>query len=104
VAAEGAREAAGILRRNDVRLYRRSFDPADERGEAYNGDLKRAARGDKDAAARVGRQWVTRERSGAALSRYEGWMQYAAELGNGIASYELALHYRPLHRLEAPGK
>jgi hypothetical protein len=26
-------------------------------------------------------------------------MQYAAELGNGIASYELALHYR---RLDQP--
>ncbi len=99
VAAEGAREAAGILRRNDVRLYRRSFDAAPERGEAYNGDLQRAARGDKDAAARVGRQWATSARNGPALSRYEGWMQYAAELGNGIASYELALHYR---RLDQP--
>jgi len=99
VAAEGAREAAGILRSNDVRLYRRSFDAAPERGEAYNGDLKRAARGDKDAAARVGRQWATSERNGPTLSRYEGWMQYAAELGNGIASYELALHYR---RLDQP--
>ena len=27
-------------------------------------------------------------------NRYEGWMQYAAALGNGIASYELAVHYR----------
>lgn len=99
VAAEGAREAAGILRSNDVRLYRRSFDPVPERGDAYNGDLRRAARGDKDAAARVGRQWVTTARTGPALSRYEGWMQYAAELGNGIASYELALHYR---RLDQP--
>ncbi|GCL63443.1 caspase family protein [Pseudaquabacterium pictum] len=99
VAAEGAREAAGILRSNDVRLYRRSFDPAPERGEVYNGDLRRAARGDKDAAARVGRQWATTARSGPALSGYEGWMQYAAELGNGIASYELALHYR---RLDQP--
>ena len=26
--------------------------------------------------------------------RYEGWMQYAAALGNGIASYRLALYYR----------
>jgi TPR repeat protein len=24
----------------------------------------------------------------------EGWMQYAAALGNGIASYELAVYYR----------
>jgi hypothetical protein len=94
VAAEGAREAAAILGRNDVRLYRSSFDPAPERGAVYNADLRKAGRGDKDAAARVGRQWATRAPSGAALSRYEGWMQFAAELGNGIASYELALHYR----------
>ena len=33
------------------------------------------------------------------VGRYEGWMQYAAALGNGIASYELALHYR---RVEQP--
>ena len=94
VAAEGAREAAGILRRNDVRLYRRSFEPDASRDAVYNADLRKAARGDKDAAARVGRQWATPDRAGAALSRYEGWMQFAAELGNGIASYELALHYR----------
>ena len=94
VAAEGAREAADILRRNDVRLYRRSFEPDADRDAAYNADLRKAARGDKDAAARVGRQWATSNNAGAALSRYEGWMQFAAELGNGIASYELALHYR----------
>jgi len=28
------------------------------------------------------------------LIRYEGWLQYAAALGNGIASYELAVFYR----------
>ena len=27
-------------------------------------------------------------------SRYEGWLQFAVALGNGIASYELALHFR----------
>ena len=26
--------------------------------------------------------------------RYVGWLQYAGGLGNGIASYELALYYR----------
>jgi Caspase domain len=94
VLADGARQAAEILRRNDLRLYRRSFEPDAARDAAYNADLKKAARGDKDAAARVGRQWATADLAGAALSRYEGWMQFAAELGNGIASYELALHYR----------
>ena len=111
----GASEAAAILRRNDVRLYRRSFDDGAAPNEAYRADLAKAgrgdkdsgdriaayaadllkaARGDKDAAMRIGRQWATRASSGMAVSRYEGWMQYAAELGNGIASYELALHYR----------
>lgn len=94
VAAEGAKDAANILRRNDVRLYRNSFAPDAERGEPYNTDLGKAARGDKDAAARIGRQRFTSESSGAAVSLYEGWMQFAAELGNGIASYELALHFR----------
>ncbi len=27
-------------------------------------------------------------------NRFEGWMQFASALGNGIASYELALYYR----------
>lgn len=94
VAAEGAREAAAILRRNDVRLYRGSFEPVASRGAAYNSDLRKAARGDKDAAARIGRQWATPAQAGPGPSRFEGWMQFAAELGNGIASYELALHYR----------
>jgi hypothetical protein len=99
VAREGAKEAAAILQRNDVRLYRRSFDAQAYTDELARADLQKAARGDKDAAARVGRLWRTSAASGAELSRYEGWMQYASELGNGIASYELALHYR---RLDQP--
>ena len=102
VAAEGAREAAAILRRNDVRLYRSSFEPvvgldrlqSPASQAAINSELRKAARGDKDAAARIGRAWATAELAGPGVSRYEGWMQFAAELGNGIASYELALHYR----------
>ncbi|MCR5864929.1 caspase family protein [Aquincola sp. J276] len=94
VMREGAKEAAAILRRNDIRLFRRSFEPHPGADKDYQADLLKAARGDKDAAARVGRAWRTGAQSGAELSRYEGWMQYAAELGNGIASYELALHYR----------
>jgi hypothetical protein len=34
--------------------------------------------------------------SSALQSRFEGWLQYAVALGNGIASYELAVHYRAL--------
>ena len=94
VAREGSAEAAKILQRNDVQLYRRSFDPVGDPSGLYRADLTKAARGDKDAAARIGRHWATKATSGPEVSRYEGWMQYAAELGNGIASYELALHYR----------
>jgi hypothetical protein len=96
VEREGAGEAAGILNRPDVQLYRDSFDLRSATDDAYRADLLKAARGDKDAAARIGRHWATKAVSGPQLSRYEGWMQYAAELGNGIASYELALHYRRL--------
>jgi len=58
-------------------------------------ELRKAARGDKDAAARIARTYATGhgeiERD---PNRYEGWLQYAAALGNGIASYELAVYYR----------
>lgn len=90
VAREGAREAMQILRRNDVRLFKSAFQPNEQ---APLGELAKAGRGDKDAAARIARR---HERGSA---RYEGWLQYAAALGNGIASYELALHYR---RVEQP--
>lgn len=99
VARAGAAEAAEILKRRDIQLYRRSFDLAQGTDANYRADLLKAARGDKDAAARIGRRWATDAMSGPQVSRYEGWMQYAAELGNGIASYELALHYR---RVEQP--
>ncbi|MEK8050519.1 caspase family protein [Ideonella sp. DXS22W] len=94
VAQDGARQAAELLRRPDLLLNRGAFAADASRGEAYATDVRKAGRGDKDAAARVGRQWATAERLGPARSRYEGWMQLAAELGNGIASYELARHFR----------
>ncbi len=99
VAQEGAKGAAEILRRSEVRLYRRSFEIGPDADAAYKADLLKSGRGDKDAAARIGYALRTSATSGADLSRYEGWMQYASELGNGIASYELALHYR---RIDQP--
>ena len=101
VMRRGAAEAAQILAREDVLLTRRSFaERAQRDADAdYLDDLAKAARGDKDAAARVGQRFRTAATSGPELSRYEAWMQFAAELGNGIASYELALHYR---RLDQP--
>jgi hypothetical protein len=98
VARQGATEAAQLLRRNDVRLYRSAFQPAAETPASKLSEIYKAGRGDKDAAARIGRSHP-RDGAPADISRYEGWMQYAAALGNGIASYELALHYR---RTEQP--
>jgi hypothetical protein len=95
VAREGAREAAVILRRNDVKLFRSAFQPG---GVVAADELLKAGRGDKDAAARLGRAHG-RGSQLLDVGRFEGWMQYAAALGNGIASYELALHYR---RVEQP--
>lgn len=92
VARDGALEAAKILRRTDVRLYRSAFEAQLPPERAA--DLIKAGRGDKDAAARLGRIYGDGNHS-----RYEGWMQYAAALGNGIASYDLALYYR---RMEQP--
>jgi hypothetical protein len=90
-AREGANEASQVLKRADVRLYRTAFNTAADAPEDLRADIHKSARGDKDAAARVARRY----RDGAAApGRYEGWLQYAAGLGNGIAAYELALHYR----------
>jgi hypothetical protein len=85
VARDGATDAAQILRRNDVRLFRSAFTAT--LPPELQPDIPKAGRGDKDAAARLGRHY----RDG---DRYEGWMQYAAALGNGIAAYDLALFYR----------
>ena len=90
VARAGATEASQILRRREVRLFRTAFQPSDE---LPANELVKAGRGDKDAAARLARHYG-RDGKRLDMSRYEGWLQYAAALGNGIASYELALHYR----------
>lgn len=90
VARAGAIEAMQILRRRDVRLFRTAFQATNELPAA---ELVKAGRGDKDAAARLARIYG-RDGPRFDASRYEGWLQYAAALGNGIASYELALHYR----------
>ncbi|WP_028310729.1 caspase family protein [Derxia gummosa] len=89
VARVGAERAAAVLRRNDVRLYRSAFQPAADSQLAA--EVYKAARGDKDAAMRLGRLELRKDGG-----RYEGWMQYAAGLGNGIASYELSRYYAEL--------
>ena len=98
VARDGARSALKALQRSDVRLYKAAFSLNDEMPGEQRQDLLRCGRGDKDAAARMA--WRFRGQntssygSSAAQSRYEGWMQFAVALGNGIASYELAVHFR----------
>ena len=103
VARDGALEAALILRRNDVRLFRSAFQVGPEIPADTAADIIKAGRGDKDAAARLGQRYspdVGLIGGGVdRVGRYEGWMQYAAALGNGIASYRLALYYR---RIEQP--
>jgi TPR repeat protein len=93
VAREGATEAEKAMKRNDVRLFRSAFFPKTDNQTLWL-DVRKAARGDKDASARIARMYrqgdgVTRDDN-----RFEGWLQFAAALGNGIAAYELALHYR----------
>ncbi|HIV70973.1 MAG TPA: caspase family protein [Candidatus Aquabacterium excrementipullorum] len=94
VARDGADDAAKAMRRNDVRLFKSAFFPKVEAGNPVWADIRKAARGDKDAAARVARIYLQGDGVGKDVNRYEGWMQYAAALGNGIASYELAVYYR----------
>jgi hypothetical protein len=95
VAREGATEAAKAMQRNDVRLYRSAFNGSADMSAGWWREVRKAARGDKDAAARLGHMYksgddgVQRDEN-----RFQGWLQYAAALGNGIASYELALYYR----------
>ena len=94
VAHEGAADSVRALHSNQVRLFRSAFQPktTDARWLA---EWRKAARGDKDAAARIARAYLRGEGEiGADPNRYEGWMQYASALGNGIASYELAVYYR----------
>jgi len=94
VSREGANDAVTALRSNGVRLYRSAFQPKVTDAN-WLAEWRKAARGDKDAAARIARAYLKGSGEIAAdPNRYEGWLQYAAALGNGIASYELAVHYR----------
>ncbi len=94
VSREGAGDAVRALRGNDVRLYRSAFQPKTTQA-GWLAEWRKAARGDKDAAARIARAYLRGDGDIAAdTNRYEGWLQYAAALGNGIACYELAVWYR----------
>ncbi len=103
VARNGAAESLKALRNRDVRLFKTAFQLPPDANEDLQRDMTRAGRGDKDAAARIGalqknrRDATTATTATASINwqnRYEGWLQLASALGNGIASYELALYYR----------
>ena len=89
-----AEAAMRTLKQREVRLYRSDFQ-ADEAPPSTRERIRQAALGDKDAAFEVAR-WVGNGEAGLPrdMNRYVGWLQYAAALGHGPASYELALHYR----------
>ena len=60
----------------------------------YRDDLIKALRGDKDAAHRIALAYRDGKSGVAtALRRTEQWLRFAAELGNGIASWELSEIY-----------
>jgi hypothetical protein len=75
-----------VVTRNDVRLFRSAFTPTPDNAA----ELRRAALGDRTAAVALAQASLDAGDEG----RYEGWLQYAASLGDDRASYELALYYR----------
>lgn len=94
VALQGARDAQKAFESRNVFLRISGLNPiaGDDR---YKEDVRKALRGDKDAAARIGSMY--REGSNGLpqnLDRWEQWLQYASALGNAIACYELYRKYR----------
>ena len=91
---ERAAVTARVLSRNDVRLYRSTFQsdllPADMKA-----DIRKAGLGDREAAVRLAHAYKQAGVSSIqGSSRYIGWLQYAAMLGHDKAAYELAVHFR----------
>lgn len=103
VAEAGASRGVKMINTLDVALERESFAARPDLGEHFNEDLRRASRGDKDAAARVGERLGQTGRRDDSLP-FEGWMQFAAALGNGIAAFDLARHYSATNRSAEVGR
>jgi hypothetical protein len=98
-----AKRSARALDRN-VRLFRSDFRLAAATPVAKE-DVIKAALADGEAALRVAH--VIRDRDNGVpfdFNRYVGWLQFSSALGNGPASYELAVEYRKadLPALAAP--
>lgn len=104
VAQVGSAAGARVLSNPDITLQRRDFQPRPDIDGRYNEDLRRASRGDKDAAVRVAERLRPNSYTGPAATIFEGWMQFASELGNGIAAYELARYYSAANRPAVAGR
>jgi hypothetical protein len=92
---ERSRDTMRTLGRTDVHLYKPAFQPGASVPPEVKADIRKAALGDHDAAARLA-YWCRQSDKDLAepLGRYVGWLQFASLLGNDRASYELALYYR----------
>jgi TPR repeat protein len=95
--AETRERAAATLRAlssNSLKLGRSAFKVSAANAEQQH-DLHQAALGDSEAALRLARRYQTGEAAfPVEPHRYVAWLQFAAELGNDAAAYELALFYR----------
>lgn len=89
--AAGARRSLDIQR--SIGLSGDFFE--DSTGDAaYRDNLGKAVRGDKDAAYLIALAYRLGLSGVAASSRrMEQWLRFSAELGSGLASWELAEHY-----------
>lgn len=89
VALSGAEDALRALSSRFVRLSVSAFKPAGG-DELFREDIRKALRGDKDAAARIAEMY-NRGRNGVSVNaqRGEQWQRYSALLGNAIACYAL---------------
>lgn len=93
VALAGAEDALRALSSRFVRLSLSAFrvSTGDER---FVDDMRKALRGDKDAAARIAESYRAGSGDVAANpARSEQWLRYSGLLGNAIACYQL---YRQL--------
>lgn len=105
VSRQGATAAATVLADPEVGLSRQDFEVRSDTPPDLAEDLRRAARGDKDAAGRIGdRISAGGNKTGVAGLRFEAWMRYAGALGNGIAAYDLARHYASIGQAALSGQ
>jgi hypothetical protein len=91
---ERADASSRVLQGGRVQLTRAAFS-TDTVAPDLHADLHLAALGDADAAVRIAHSYRPKADSSATDAyRQIGWLQFASELGNDSAAYELALLYR----------